>query len=225
MRSRFARDVAGATPGDTAADRRAAQQDARHASDLVAGGMRGDGDPRERTVMARLSAAAARREYPSFPLRAPTAIVDDRRTLRGSRRTVELRAFRGGHTEGDLVMVLPGERIAFMGDLMFIGIHVPLFLGDPDSAAAIQKEMIALGVRTLVPGHGWKGTARDVAGVAAYRQAVDSIARDIGVAGAADTLAARHPVPARFRRLWLRDDFWGENLRDAVVRASKGRTR
>ena len=54
-------------------------------------------------------------------VRAPNLTFAEHLAFHGTERSVELIAFVGGHSESDVVLFLPQEGIAFMGDLLCIG--------------------------------------------------------------------------------------------------------
>jgi glyoxylase-like metal-dependent hydrolase (beta-lactamase superfamily II) len=93
-------------------------------------------------------------EVPGAPVVLPTDTVGDRKTLHLGRRKIEIYHLPG-HTEADLVVYLPKERIAVTGDLVVF--PVPL-VGNPQSHVAEWAKSLhrlrALGASTYVPGHG-----------------------------------------------------------------------
>ena len=93
-------------------------------------------------------------EVPGAPVVLPTDPVKERKTLRLDGRKIELYHLPG-HTEADLVVFLPKERIAITGDLVVF--PVPL-VGNPQSHVASWAKSLgrlrALGASTYVPGHG-----------------------------------------------------------------------
>jgi glyoxylase-like metal-dependent hydrolase (beta-lactamase superfamily II) len=62
----------------------------------------------------------------------PTTVADRDIVVHGSVRRLELRLMGEGHTTSDVVAYLPDERIAFPGDLVFVGRHPYLPDGMPD---------------------------------------------------------------------------------------------
>jgi glyoxylase-like metal-dependent hydrolase (beta-lactamase superfamily II) len=73
-------------------------------------------------------------------------------TLGGVR--FEVQHFGPAHSPEDLVIVLPGEGVVFIGDILFTG-RIP-FVGEADSKAWLARieRLIALKPRLMVTGHG-----------------------------------------------------------------------
>jgi cyclase len=67
------------------------------------------------------------------------------------------------HCNGDLIVYLPRQKIAFLGDLLFDG-RFP-WLGDCDLDGWIERldRVISLDIDTVVPGHGGMSTLKEVA--------------------------------------------------------------
>ena len=78
------------------------------------------------------------RRLSSLKILAPVMTLDDSLSLVDSGREVNLLYFGAGHTEGDIVLYLPEEKVAFLGDLFFND------------------------ARIYVPGHGRVGARQDV---------------------------------------------------------------
>jgi glyoxylase-like metal-dependent hydrolase (beta-lactamase superfamily II) len=92
----------------------------------------------------------------------PSVALDDSLTIVDGRREVELIYLGRAHTEGDIVLLLPEERIAFVGDLFFNR-------GLPNTQDAnlhewmkTLEEVLKLPADTFVPGHGPIGTRYEV---------------------------------------------------------------
>lgn len=58
------------------------------------------------------------------------------------------------HTEGDLVVWLPGPRVLFTGDLVFAGLTPLCFMGSVDGARRSLSWLADFAPSVLVPGHG-----------------------------------------------------------------------
>lgn len=113
--------------------------------------------PEERASVA--SDAALVEHYmkvvPGTPDVLPDTTVDRALTLQRAGRTVQVLALGRGHTASDLVVWLPAERIAVVGDLVVW--PVPLVGGEqshvPEWSATLGA-LLALEPRLIVPGHG-----------------------------------------------------------------------
>ncbi|HET9250565.1 MAG TPA: MBL fold metallo-hydrolase [Candidatus Eisenbacteria bacterium] len=92
---------------------------------------------------------------PGAEIVLPTAVVQDRMTLRSGTREIRILHPGRGHTRGDLVVYLPRERVLFAGDLVVW--PIPLVGGDQSHVgdwSATLERVRSLGARTIVPGHG-----------------------------------------------------------------------
>jgi glyoxylase-like metal-dependent hydrolase (beta-lactamase superfamily II) len=92
----------------------------------------------------------------------PAMTLDDSLTLVDRSRELQLMFLGNGHTEGDIVLLLPRERIAFLGDLFFNR-------GLPNTQDAnihewmkTLAEVLELPADTFVPGHGPIATRYEV---------------------------------------------------------------
>lgn len=60
-----------------------------------------------------------------------------------------------GHTDDQLVVYVPEERVLFASDTVYTSLDVPtLFMGDPDTWIESLRRMLALDFDVLLPGHG-----------------------------------------------------------------------
>lgn len=192
---------------DTIAGREYSLQALEENEQLLAG----ETDPdrrREWAYMVNTFRTAVLRNYTAIRERPPTTTFEGRHTIEGAERTVELHSFGGGHTEGDVVLYLPGEQIAFMGDLLFLGRHSPLFLSDVDSLLAAHAEVLRLGATTFVPGHGRLGSREDVEAFPRYVAAVRDVAVRLAERRTPADSVGVHDVPADYADLWWREMFF-----------------
>jgi cyclase len=95
------------------------------------------------------------KDLPTIKLVLPTYLFEEKMVIEGSKRKVELHCFGGGHTPSDTFLYLPQEKIGFMGDLVTVDLHVPIY--DPEEFCAILKKVKLLDIETVVPGHGSPG--------------------------------------------------------------------
>jgi glyoxylase-like metal-dependent hydrolase (beta-lactamase superfamily II) len=89
----------------------------------------------------------------------PNKTVGDRMSLFDGRDRIDLYYFGRGHTDGDLVVVLPGHSIAYMGDLFPLKKKAPVIdaanggsgVAFPDTLDRVLREVT--GVTRVVAGH------------------------------------------------------------------------
>ncbi|OAX48847.1 MBL fold metallo-hydrolase [Paenibacillus sp. AD87] len=101
---------------------------------------------------------ASDREYmkmlPDLVYSLPNLTFDQQMTIHGSKRSVELITFGGGHTQSDALVFIPKDRIAIMGDLVLSKHHPVLMYANPQQWLDILNEVEQLDIEIIVPGHG-----------------------------------------------------------------------
>ena len=147
---------------------------------------------------------------PILQVRAPDVTFSGRMGFAGSRRSAELLEL-AGHTPSDAVLLLPEDRIAFLGDLLFVDCHPYLGGGDPDALLQSLDAILARGPWLPVPGHGPVGTAESIPQMQAYVRALDELARSLLEAGEPESKIDALPVPAPFDT-WQIDTFFAYNV-------------
>jgi glyoxylase-like metal-dependent hydrolase (beta-lactamase superfamily II) len=98
-------------------------------------------------------------EIPPAEQYAPTQTIPGDSELTIGGHTIELRHYGPGHTDNDLVLLIPKENILHTGDLLFCKMHVYI---DLDGGASTKgwlanvEELIKLcdADTTVIPGHG-----------------------------------------------------------------------
>jgi len=151
--------------------------------------------------------------HPQLKTRLPNITFEPPKlVIHGTQRTVELLSFVG-HTASDLVLHLPEEKIAFMSDLLFINIHPYLPSGFPERWKESLSMVEALGVQTVVPGHGPVGRSADLSVMSQYIQSLENIVASMVKSGKSLEEVSLQPVPSRFET-WLLsfDNFFVSNL-------------
>ena len=99
---------------------------------------------------------------PSLELRYPDQTFSGRLVFHGTRRTAELLEVAPGHTASDAYLLLPADRILFMGDLGFLRSQPFMVYCDPQAWISELEQMVQFDVETYVPGHGPLGTKADI---------------------------------------------------------------
>ena len=90
----------------------------------------------------------------SFELTLPTKTIKDTLTLRVGNKTMEIAYLGKGHTDGDIIVYLPIERVLFGGDLLYNN-RLP-WLGDAYTGDWIEtlNKLKHFDAGVYVPGHG-----------------------------------------------------------------------
>lgn len=147
----------------------------------------------------------------------PTLTFDGTLTLHGPKRTAELRSTGRGHTEDDVVLFLPDDRIAFLGDLLFVERHPWLGDGDTEAWSQTLRAVHGWGVDTVVPGHGPVSPAAALLTMAEYIDTLSALVRAHRDAGGSLDETATLAVPERYASWWY-GRFYPPNLRYLYTR-------
>ncbi len=173
----------------------------------------------ERTETARSALAADLADYRVLMAELPgvrrvlaDVTFDDRMVLHGTRRRAALVTYGGGHTSSDAFMHLPDDRVALMGDLLFVGSHPGFQHGDCAAWRRVIDEVRRLDVERLIPGHGPVGTPRDLEAEDAYLAYVEELARSVLHGERTRDEALRQPLPAAFAD-WATPNVLADNLK------------
>ncbi len=141
-------------------------------------------ESRRASLSAKL---ASDREYaaalPTLEMRLPTETFEERLALHGTRRRAELLTFGGGHSQSDALLWLPEDRLAFLGDLLFVNLQPWLPGGDPEAWVSILQRVETLDIAAAVPGHGAVGTLADCAALRDYLDTLLAMTREAISAG------------------------------------------
>ena len=147
-----------------------------------ASGMRATGEGAREALVRQFPDMAE--EFAEVVVTPPDRTFDDRAQVRWPGRAADLRYLGRGHTDSDIVIVVPDRRgadapVVFVGDLLENG--APPWFGDafPMDWPATVEAILALGAGAVVPGHGAVGDRAFAAGQAADIAAVAALARDV----------------------------------------------
>lgn len=92
---------------------------------------------------------------PSLHRVIPTITFDDKLVIKGTKRTIEVLSYGGGHSLSDAVVYVPEERTLIAGDLITTKTIPVMPYGNPYAwiriLRRIQKD---LKINTVIPGHG-----------------------------------------------------------------------
>ena len=117
---------------------------------------------------------------------SPTVMtVSERLILFDGSRRADIQWLGPAHTIGDLVVLLPNEKILFSGDLALNGRVPDLHLADADPGAWAKTlpRLAAAPVEKMVPGHGAIGPKSGIADTLAYVRGLDEIVQRLIASG------------------------------------------
>jgi len=130
-------------------------------------------------------------------LRPTLATVSERLILFDGLRRADIQWLGPAHTTGDLVVLLPNEKILFAGDVALNGrlpdLHLPDV--DPSGWERALPRLAAAPVEKMVPGHGNIGSRSGIADSLAYIRRLNEIVRKL----------ARTGVPEEYLEIRLRE--------------------
>jgi glyoxylase-like metal-dependent hydrolase (beta-lactamase superfamily II) len=91
---------------------------------------------------------------PNFSLREPNLTFKEGCVIYGKGESVHLRTFKKAHTDGDVIVYIPEEKVIFAGDLLFARVDPWLGSGNPEGWIAVNEEIMTFDFNIVVPGHG-----------------------------------------------------------------------
>ena len=92
----------------------------------------------------------------------PNLTCEEKITISGTRREVEIVNTGPGHTSCDLSLILPDEGVCFLGDLGFFDCHPFMFDASPARWKQTLLDLTRTEVESYIPGHGRVGTGQDL---------------------------------------------------------------
>jgi cyclase len=181
-------------------------------------------DPKRRRELAAMISymQGVSKSHRELKTRLPNITFEHKLTIHGTTRTVELLPL-AGHTASDVVLYLSEEKIAFMGDLLFINIHPYLASGSPKQWKQSLTEVEALRVQIAVPGHGPVGQSTNLSVMLQYIQSLESIVTNMIKSGRSMEQASSESVPSPFTTWQCYENFFVTNLKFLYKLAAKGK--
>jgi len=158
---------------------------------------------------------------PTFELRYPEQTFSGKLMFYGTKRVAELVEVAPAHTDSDAYLLLPGDRIVFMGDLGFLQRQPFMVYCDPQAWASQLERMEQLDVETFVPGHGPLGTKADLALQRQYIALLEELVAQAVSEGLTPEETLKKTLPAPFDS-WLHGSMrsWEANVRSSHERLS-----
>jgi glyoxylase-like metal-dependent hydrolase (beta-lactamase superfamily II) len=177
--------------------------------------LKGEKDPDKRTSLEhRIQHMGYWLEWlPDLELRFPNQTFGDRLAFYGSERRAELVEVAPGHTADDIYLLLPEDRIVFMGDLGFFECQPFTVYADPQAWVAHLEEMEESNNKIFVPGHGPVGTKTDLAVQRQYILVLESMVAQAILDGLSAEETLERPLPAPFDA-WIQEGMarWEANV-------------
>jgi glyoxylase-like metal-dependent hydrolase (beta-lactamase superfamily II) len=159
---------------------------------------------------------------PTLEPRLPDVLLSGEATFRGSQRTVLLQTVSPGHTASDIYLVLPQERIMFMGDLGFFHSQPFMAFSEPQAWQTwLQAMESSPDIDAFVPGHGATGDKADLKLQRAYIAALEAMVAQVLEEGGTVEDALARSLPAPFDD-WIRahSGRWEANMHSSFERQS-----
>jgi cyclase len=129
----------------------------------------------------------------------PAVTIDDSLNIREGKREVRILSVGPGHTDGDIIVLVPSLKIAFLGDLFF-NEAIP----NVQDAALLPwmktlEEILKLDADKFVPGHGPVGTRQDVEKFLKYFEELRSLVQPaVESGGSLEEVTRDAQLPAEF---------------------------
>ena len=117
---------------------------------------------------AFVSAEFGRYDFDGIDLRIPTRTFDGELSLEVGGCRVDLIEVGPAHTQGDTLVHVPGSRVLFTGDILFVEAHPIVWAGPVSNWVRACDRIEALDVDVIVAGHGRLATKADVRAIREY---------------------------------------------------------
>jgi len=139
---------------------------------------------------------------PELELRYPDQTFEGNIVFYGTQREVELFSTGEGHSESDISLLLPDDRIAFIGDLGFFSTQPFLPYSQPEAWITHLESFEQTDYEIYVPGHGKLGTKDDLALQRRYFEVLEDLVSAVVTSGGPQEDALKIDLPAPFDS-WL----------------------
>jgi cyclase len=148
-------------------------------------------------------------DFAGIELTPPDETFDGEHHLRVGDKEVQLIEVGPAHTRGDTLVLVPGDRVLFSGDILFHGGHPIVWAGPISNWITACDRILAMDVDVVVPGHGPLADKGAVRELRSYFEYVEAEARRRFEAGMTALEAARDISIDRYAD-------WGESERLVV---------
>jgi cyclase len=93
-------------------------------------------------------------DFENITLTPPQQTFEGELTVYVGNKIAHLIEVGPAHTRGDTLVHIPGDRVVFTGDILFIGGHPIMWAGPTGNWLRAIDRILAMDVETIVPGHG-----------------------------------------------------------------------
>lgn len=178
------------------------------------------GDAKSEALMWVNYYEAISQSLPTLRTVLPSVTFTDSLWIHGDQHSVLLFEIKNGHTESDIVMLLPAEGIVFMGDLLFSGRHPWLGEGKPESFKNHLKQFYAdQRLKQFVPGHGPLSTKKELHELIEYINDLQQLAVQAVKQHIPDSVFLNTQIPYSYLPWWF-GRFFKPNLAAVYREAS-----
>jgi cyclase len=130
-------------------------------------------------------------EFDNITVTPPMTTFEGELSLTVGSKDIHLIEVGPAHTRGDTMVYIPGDRVVFSGDILFIGGHPIIWAGPTSNWLRACDRILAMDVETIVPGHGPITDKQGVVEVKGYFEYIYQEARKRYDAGMPAMEAAR----------------------------------
>lgn len=116
-------------------------------------------------------------DFEGISLTLPTRTFEQSLSLQVGDKQVDLYEVGPAHTRGDILVHVPGDRLLYSGDILFIEGTPIVWAGPVENWIAACDRILALDVDIIVPGHGPITNRRGPEAVRAYLEYIRDEAR------------------------------------------------
>lgn len=101
-------------------------------------------------------------------LTKPNEGFSGEKTVRIGGVELVLREVGPAHTDGDIIVYLPHEKVVYAGDILFVGVTPVMWAGPVENLLSGLRHLLSLDADVFVPGHGPLATRTDIQGLIDY---------------------------------------------------------
>jgi glyoxylase-like metal-dependent hydrolase (beta-lactamase superfamily II) len=144
--------------------------------------------------------------------RLPNLIMEDSLSLDGPERRIRLLTQGAGHTESDVILYLPDDRVLFTADLVFNEMHPYMGHGFPQEWITYLDYIETLNFDTLVPGHGELCGRKQITAMKSYIRDMERLALEMHQEDMTMEQLSEIRMPDAYLDWWF-ENFFTSNLR------------